>query len=754
MTDRFAKNEDHDGIMALLRLPDPVERKLALRSKQVLPYHLRAAMQDTDPEIRKLAATHPALTPELIRETLAGDDKDLKHAILTRQDLDEKHLASVATDPDFAHVVANHPKTTDAIRDMVLSSGAPHGVKALHSSQLSKSIGFITYPLLGEGSVYTKPMHLNREQGEVRSHYSSDPGMTGKGTTGWTSGTYADSGDEGLEPHLRQVNSIMYSPKRAPAIPGQEGKMVTGKKLHDTESHEAQHSVFLRIGQKHGNNAQLRVVATTLSRLQPHHRAHIHNLVAAHPASGTMDIKNQPEEAIAYLQSYLQNPRHRELIHKRLDMHSVADQQQSVQLARKAWNELRRIGNALRPEEVGIVPENASNRMAKWVKRLKKRESNPSDQLGFSVSFIEAITICEFLTGRTLDQKVLRRAVLDAGGDGLTGILKAFGLSDEKGRKAFDSIKSLKLHKSEDALKNPKQITGIDNDSIAQDLIEAYAENKVTPVTLDGKHSSGAYMMEDADGASWLLKPGSGKKSPAAGVDETQASQSKREAVFSAVAQWMEIEEVQPAHLLNIDGREVAIIKMWPMDFVNLHKTITTDPNLPRRALEPYRRSGQIFKWAVLDFVLGNADRHGNNVMVGPQDEGNKIGLIDHGSSIAGHGFDPGNDEDSFIPYYLRVWAGPNFHTLTPKMQLAQMPSASGEVDESLREWIDALSPEELASILARYGVDPSAVVNRLAEVQSDPMVEKVSDHINRLWLQNPVTALADLNQALEGPQR
>ena len=394
---------------------------------------------------------------------------------------------------------------------------------------------------------------------------------------------------------------------------------------------------------------------------------------------------------------------------------------------------------SLRPEEVGVNPQNERDRMANWVKQLAKRESIPSDQLGFSVSFFEIIAICEFLTQRTVDQQTLRQAVRAADGDGLTGVLTAFGLNTPEGRKAYDSVKMLKLHKTEDALKAPKSIVGINDDKIASDIQEAYKDNAVQPISLGGKHSSGSYIAKDREGHNWLLKPGSGKKSPAAGVDETVGSQSRREVVFAAVAKNMGVDEVQPAALLNVDGREVAAVKMWPMDWVNLHRTLSEDPTLPRRALEPYRRNGKLFKWAVLDFVCGNPDRHGNNIMVGPEIEGNKIGLIDHGSAMAGPSFDPGHDKDSFVPYYLRVWAGPQFHGLHPNEQLKQMPELSGVADEELREWVAAINPKEIEATIHRLGMDPAPALARLTEIQSGaPASGKMSRHINQCWLESP----------------
>lgn len=732
---------DHDGILTLLQIPDPAEKKLALKSKLVEPYHLRHALQDSDPHVRAVAASHPALTKELMTEILASDDKDLRHVVLARPDVTEEHLEDMATHPDHALEVSQHPRCNDHIRQIALNHHAvPIDAKLIHSNELNKNIGFLTYPLLGEGKVYTKPMMGYKPPGK-----DHDPTHIGAVVANYRDNT-------STEPHEQKLQAWVQKVKPVPGTKQTQGrldipdpykrflvasKIDTGKTQAGTESHEAQHTVYARLAHKYGDMASRRVLATTLSKLSPEHRAHIKMLHMAN--GGVHSVDPDPEETIAYLHNYLQDPTRRNAIHAKLGLVDLASQRDAYDRARKAWHSLRRIGMSMRPEDVGITLHSAQDRMANWVKTLGKRESMPSDQLGFSVSFFEMIAICEFLTQRHLDQQTIRQSIRNADGDGLTGVLSAYGLNDEKGRKAYDSVKFLKLHKNEDILKAPKSIEPlVDPLELTGQLKEAYGNGEVVPVKLGGKHSSGFYMTKDKEGHNWLLKPGSGKKSPAAGVDETKGSQSRREALFSAIAEWMGIKEVQPSSLFLIDGKEIAAIRMWPMDWVNLHKTLAEDPTLPRRALEPYRRTGALFKWSLLDFVTGNPDRHGNNLMVGPEDEGNKVGLIDHGSSMAGPHFDPGNDKDSFVPYYLRVWAGPNFHALKHSEQLVQMPTITGAVEGELREWLEGLDPKELETICYKYGMDPAPLVTRLNEAQSDPMTENVTTHLNALWLESP----------------
>lgn len=735
---------NHDGIMTLLEIPNKTERLMALKSKRVSPFHLRHALQDNDPDIRRTAALHPNLTHELIHESLLSGDDELKALLLTRPDLSDEHLELMSTDPKFALDVARHPRTTDIIRENALLHPIPEGVKEIHSRNLNKNIGFLTFPLLGEGRVYTYPMtgYTAHNQSDVKSH-------------GALSSNYRDRAP--TLPHERQINSWV-SP-RAPvrgSLPTQRklfpvesdpfkryglaSRIDTGKSVHATEHHEAQHSIFSRIAQKHGGDASARVIARTLSKLPSVDREHLKNLFEASGRT-TGDPMVDPEESITYIHNYLQSPTHREGVHKKLGW-SESEGRASLAITRKIWSSLRKIGMSLTPEEVGIEPEKHQDKISKWVKTLTKRESKSSDQLGFSVSFVELIAIAEFITRLSIDRDKVRDCLRRTDGDPKEAVLLAYGLATPEGRKAFESVKKIGLHKAEGTLlKSPRVIEAIGpgTEKIVNELKQAYNSGDVEPVALGGNHSIGAHIAR-CDGALYLLKPGSGKKSPAAGVEEIHASQSRREACFAGLAQLLQIEQVKPAFLIGVDGREVAVVEMWPMDWTNLHRTMSEEPNLPRTAISHY--DIDVFKWSVLDYIGGNPDRHGNNLMVGPADEGNKIGLIDHGSAFAGYEFDPGNDKNSFVPYYLRVWAPPNFHGMTHENQLKSMPQLCKESDDKLKEWAMGLNPKAIETLLLQYGIDPGPTLSRLSEIQT-PSDSNFSSHLNKLWLEPPQSSLS-----------
>ncbi len=167
-----------------------------------------------------------------------------------------------------------------------------------------------------------------------------------------------------------------------------------------------------------------------------------------------------------------------------------------------------------------------------------------------------------------------------------------------------------------------------------------------------GKHSGGTLIAKDpVSRITLLLKPGSGPQSPAAGESQTEASQSQREAAFFAVAAaWGLGKYVPECHLLVIDGKEYAAIKFLPPEYwENGQQFKERDPNGPRRTLSLFL--ADIFKWATLDYVLGNPDRNSGNVMFCQ----GEVKLIDHGSALAGIDFKPAHDKFSFVPFYLRA---------------------------------------------------------------------------------------------------
>ncbi len=372
-------------------------------------------------------------------------------------------------------------------------------------------------------------------------------------------------------------------------------------------------------------------------------------------------------------------------------------------------------------------------------KRMVKAEVNSEvvqDMLGFMPQHDRLFRAAQWLSGKKVTADAIRQALWDHDGDLEDAALSAHGLelSDTNRRALHEAADMLGhgLRKDEErALQLQPAVAVLDEGKeTVDDVNHAIQEKKVKPIALTGKHSGGMLLAEGKD-HTYLLKPGSGGVSPAKGVAEEIASQSRREAAFYHLAALWELEEAVPqTELITIGGREYAAIHMLPLDWKNLSKIAKKDRNRVLNALNRYREAGDLHQWAVLDFVAGNPDRHGQNEMISPK---NEIKLIDHGSAFAGAHFDPPNDKKSFIPYYLRAWTeGGKFAAQGPERKLLSMPTLNHARDRELRKWVLELDVSRTREVLVRYGIDPEPTLSRLAAVKS--IRGRMAEGINRFW--------------------
>ena len=331
-----------------------------------------------------------------------------------------------------------------------------------------------------------------------------------------------------------------------------------------------------------------------------------------------------------------------------------------------------------------------------------------------------------------------RKALLKADGDLEYAALKAYGLEvDERNVSALRGlVSSTSLSKGNlEPIAPPKSITAAhpDGTTAEQEVARAFKAGAFHLVKLGGKHSAGSMVGRDPESKHlYLLKPGSGKNSPAAGVNEESASQSRREAAFWAVMEMWGLGEYGPrVDLLFIDGREVAALRMLPLSFENLGDALKKDYTIVPKCFKSYLMSGILHKWAILYWILGEPDAHQQNIMV--DEDGRTIRLIDHGSAMAGESFDPAGDDKSFIPYFLRAWVGRRFDGMSQSDQLHHMPTAGIDGEKILKKWVRDLDPKALAHKLSSYGIDPEPMVARLGQAQ---MLEGPKDvGINKLWI-------------------
>jgi hypothetical protein len=374
-----------------------------------------------------------------------------------------------------------------------------------------------------------------------------------------------------------------------------------------------------------------------------------------------------------------------------------------------------------------------------------KGNSALADVLGADNPFHKLLDAAKFISGRNkIPLERARYSFVRFEDDPEAAALYAVGLQDnEQNRKALKEVAdSSTLGKAEVTaaeepdVKVPDKVEATDGDgkNAADEINNAIATGGVHPISLVGKHSKGTLIARDPRTMHvWLLKPGSGSVSPAAGVADETASQSKREAAFSHIARlWRLGPYCIRSELLKVNNGEWACLYMLPYDYQNADKWKKADNNFMFRTLEHYRTEGILHKIAVLDYVLGNPDRHAQNIMISRQ--GSMV-MIDHGSAFAGKSFSPGSDDKSFIPFYLR-YGVTGFSQMDNEERIRHMPRVSKSVQIGIQQWIMELDMEKLTEMLTRFGINPDACARRLSIVKGLlSQGNEIDEQINLLWL-------------------
>jgi hypothetical protein len=258
-----------------------------------------------------------------------------------------------------------------------------------------------------------------------------------------------------------------------------------------------------------------------------------------------------------------------------------------------------------------------------------------------------------------------------------------------------------------------------DGREFANAIRRAYRTKNVRNSNLKGRHTMGSVLAKDPMGDLYLIKTGSGGQNPASGEDEDSSSPSQREAAFYAAAAVFGVQAFLPeCHLIALDEQPVAVLTFLSEDWETVEDLREANSHKLISLFERYRLSGDLFKWAVMDYVLGQVDRHFANVMT----NGKKVALIDEGSAFAGYSFNV-EDKAVFVPCYLRytVPAEVDFHKLSHKERLRRMVEANVSTKAELRIWLHSIRKDDLESTLISSGIDPGPAIMRLEQLLSDP---------------------------------
>jgi hypothetical protein len=366
----------------------------------------------------------------------------------------------------------------------------------------------------------------------------------------------------------------------------------------------------------------------------------------------------------------------------------------------------------------------------------KSIEDTP--QLYSKDGYLDAIrAACEFLSGIQITDLKVRQALLANDGDELQALLEAHNLEVSKDNlDALKAVLAATLSKSEPQPIKFNEVKAY-NDSgteFAAKVSRAAKSGNIFEINLGtGKHSKGTLIATDPETLEKIiLKPGAGKQNPASGEGQNPASQSAREAAFYAMAKAWQLDSFLPeCYLLELDGNEYAAMKFLRKQWVNGNDLKAEDPNMARRLLAIYLNDGTLHKLAMMDYILGNPDRHSGNIMFcGPE-----IKLIDHGSALAGIDFRPGVDNYSFVPYYLRVFAPKDFSKQLPEEKLLALPRINQEKSSELAVWLQHLDNQILLKILIGYNIDPAPEEARLEFLKVACGVQPADLAINSAWV-------------------
>jgi hypothetical protein len=269
----------------------------------------------------------------------------------------------------------------------------------------------------------------------------------------------------------------------------------------------------------------------------------------------------------------------------------------------------------------------------------------------------------------------------------------------------------------------------------AEDVVKVLIKSKeagmVYKVNLGGKYSGHTKIFKDPDtGMLWLMKPGTNEISPALGINEERATQAQREAAFYAVAQEIGLGMSIPrVYLVKFNGVYVAVMPFLPLDFKSIESYKKQDPNKITWVFEKYRKSGLLHMWAVLEWILGSVDSHGNNVLMS---EDGSVALIDHGSTFAGKSFNPAMDPNSFTPFYLRYRVPKGFKKLDPDQKLSKLPILDYRLDNYIKNWLFSIDPFKIERIIKEFGINPEPSIERLEDLRRHE--GSLSDYVNFLW--------------------
>lgn len=535
-----------------------------------------------------------------------------------------------------------------------------------------------------------------------------------------------------VKPSLGFILSGALRP--APWRPSDEQKKNHDGKIMATKEHEKMHEVFSHVEAKYGRQARRNLAENMFNAIPKQYHSDIDRL-QRHFAGDYYD-KTSPntatEEKLARVMNYLNSAENRQNFNYSYD-----------QFHDKTFDMERFHANMKEAHKALLGASGVANEHWLNPNHVKKNEKY-SDQavqqmLGYSHMYESIKRAAKFLYGKGLDDGLLKDKVMLHGNNMIDAFLDAYCIPiDNKSRKALLSVARLQDMSKSELVPFAHNISAVfpEDQELAKELQKSMNAGNIQPIDLNGKHSKGSMLVQDDHGNIWIIKTESGPISPSKGISQEHASASLREGAFWALANHLGIGHSIPVTKSMIfDTKAVAVIRMLDHhEWNNLDTAGYMHGNTPRQALEPYRESGELFKWAIMDYITGNADRHGANLMVSSKESGHKVMLIDHGTTFAGTAFNP-LDKDTWTPYYLRIWKSDNWKNMDINEKIRALPRASSEVEQKIAEWLANIDEKYVSAMLQKYSINPDPTVQRLQRIKQSLGKEPIDLTIGKFWL-------------------
>ncbi len=600
-----------------------------------------------------------------------------------------------------------------------------------NQDDLKKAHPVPTMPNLGMPDDRRETPIISRDQVPLKNHLMANQYMHGDTTTPdrlkpaavkEIAGALGEDRVHGMTGRAGTGSTVAYAVNSKP-------KDKLSKQPIRTKLHEDTHLMFNRVSQKYGKSGAKRLAVNLFNAIPKDHQNHMQAFVSSKYPDGGLQAPEWHEEHLAHLISYINDPSVRQDYHKKLAGHTspvtgeLSDKGQAfhskMKQAYRYFQQASRKADPSWTKQIKAPVQNSAlHKSMDWTPS-KADEEAVMDMLHTFHDGLPEFEAAKFMANqKTPTQEEIETALAEYEGNYESAALMAHGIevNDENLRLLNKIIDMQEMSKSEfDVAIMPRIVQAFNNESlfVADMVREAFAGNEVKPIKLGGKHSAGTALLKNPeDEVLWLLKPGSGKVSPAMGANEEFASQSRREVAFNQIASVLGLGKYVPrAALIVLDGIEVAALEFFSEGYKPVERVIKDKDRKLDEIFAKFVDNGLIYKWAAMDYLLGQPDRHAGNIMI---DEGDNIRFIDAGSAFCGTSFSPASDPKSFVPFYLRVFTPRKFNTLTPQERFNVLPVLKADSDQALKAWADGINEGQVVSILNQFNINPQPFVNRL----------------------------------------